>query len=419
MLQDYKSRCVAVIDNGLFVEIAVLLSKYFGKVYYYSPWEGSLPKSNQRLPGYGIPGVTRINEYWSIKNEVDLWVFPDLYFGQLQLELQSQGKRVWGSRLGEELELYRKDSKEYLKKLGIPIGKYEVVKGLDNLRTFLKTRKDQWVKVSTTRGDFETFHSIDYKNIEPRLDELEHTLGAKKSIMEFIVEEGIPDAVEIGFDGFTIDGNFPKKCLAGIEVKDCSYVGVFKDYKDMPKQILNVNNKLSSTLKKYGYKNWFCTEMRITKDGTGWVIDPLSRFGSPPGELVLMMYSNLPDIFWFGAEGKIIEPIPAGKYGAEILIQSSWVERNWQSVDFPKEIRDNVKLRNLCVIDGQHYVIPSNGVSGIGAVVCVGNSMEQVIKDVKEYAKQVQGYGIEIDESSLDEADKQYEKLEKFGVHLR
>lgn len=418
MLQDYSKKTVCVIDCGLFVEVAVLLSKYFGRVLYYSPWESSIPRSNTRLPGYGIPNVTRINEYWSIKEEVDLWVFPDLYFGQLQLELQSQGKRVWGSRLGEELELHRKESKEYLKKIGIPIGKYQVIKGLDMLREFLKKNDDQWVKVSTTRGDMETFHSIDYKNIEPRLDELEHTLGAKKSIMEFIVEEGIKDAIEIGFDGFTIDGNFPKKCMSGIEIKDCSYIGVFKDYKDMPKQIINVNNKLSDTLKKYGYKNWFCTEMRITKDGVGWVIDPLCRFGSPPGELVLLMYTNLPDIFWYGAEGKIIEPIPAGKFGAEILIQSAWVEHNWQAVDFPKEIRDNVKLRNFCMIDGKYYVIPLSGMSGIGAVVSIGNTMDEAIKKCKEYAKQIQGYGLEIHEDSLDDANDEIEKAKKFGVNL-
>ena len=40
MLQDYKDKVCAVVDNGLFVEFAVTMSKHFGKTYYYSPWEG-------------------------------------------------------------------------------------------------------------------------------------------------------------------------------------------------------------------------------------------------------------------------------------------------------------------------------------------------------------------------------------------
>ena len=34
---------------------------------------------------------------WSVKDEVDLWVFPDLQYAGLQLELESQGAAVWGA----------------------------------------------------------------------------------------------------------------------------------------------------------------------------------------------------------------------------------------------------------------------------------------------------------------------------------
>lgn len=418
MLKDYSKLSCIVVDNGLFVDLATTLAKSFGKVYYYSPWVGAFPKSNSMMPGKGIPGVTRCDDFWKIKDKVDLWVFPDVYFGSEQVELRSQGKRVWGSGFGEELELRRKESKEYLKKLGLNVGKYEVVTGLDKLRSYLKAKDNVWVKISTTRGDMETFHSSNYKNIEPRLDELEHSLGAKKKIMEFIVEDSIEDAVEVGYDGYTVDGQFPKKCMAGIETKARGYVGAFKDYKDMPKQIIEVNNKLSDTLRKYKYRNSFCVELRITKDGKAFCIDPLARLGSPPGDLVQLMYTNLPDILWFGAEGKCIDPIPAAKYGVELLLSSEWADKNWQAISFPPSIRDNVKLRNLTVIDGEYYVIPSHLGLGLGAVVAVGNTIDEAINKAKKYAKQIETYDIDFDENSLDEAVKQNEKLKKFGISL-
>jgi len=416
---DYSNKTVCIIDNGLFIELAVTLSKSFGKVYYHTPWVNAFPQSNTRLVGTGISGVERINHYWSIKDDVDLWVFPDIYCGDIQLELEAQGKRVWGSRMGDELELYRPETKEHLKKLGINIGSYKVITGMDNLREHLKEHDDQYVKVSTTRGDMETFKSKNYNLIEPKLDELEYKLGAKKSIMQWVVEDAIKDAVEIGYDGFTVDGQFPAHAMAGIEIKDKSYVGIFKEYAKMPKQILDVNEKVSETLKSYGYKNFFCCEMRITKDGKAWVIDPMCRFGSPPGELVQEMYSNLPDILWQGAEGVCVDPIPQAKFGAEVLIHSSWADKNWQPIDFPPELRANMKFRNLAIIKGKHYVVPQGvGLPEIGAVVATGDTQEEAIKKCKECCEQIEGYYIETYPDSLDEATAEEEKLKDFGIEI-
>lgn len=411
MLQDYKGKTCCVIDNGLFVGLAQTLSEYFGKVYYYSPWRGPFVKSNSRLTGVGVPGIIKIYDYWKVLDEVDLWIFPDIYWGDLQVYLESLGKRVWGTRYGETLELDRKETKKYFKEIGIPIGKYRVITGIDKLRDFLKDNDDQWVKTSLTRGDFETFHSVNYKNIEPKLDELEYNLGAKKNIYEFIVEEGIPGAVEVGYDGYTVDGEFPTKAMSGCEIKDKAYIGVFQDYQDMPQQMIDINSKLSETLKKYRYRNFFCAEIRI-KNGDPFVIDPMTRMGSPPGELIQVMYTNLPDIFWYGAEGKCIDPTPSGKYGAELLIYSSWADKSWQAIQFPPALKDNIKFRSLTVIKGEYYVVPQSvGLPEIGAVVAVGDTLKEAVDTVKEYAKHIEGYYIDMFPESLDEAEVEMGKL--------
>ncbi len=416
----YQSKSCCVVDNGLFVELAVTLAKNFGQVYYYSPWQGAFPKSNSLLVGSGLDEITRVNNIWPLLEEVDLWVFPDVYDGNLQHHLADDlGKHVWGSRLGDRLELDRLYSKKLLKSVGIPIGHYTHVKGLHNLREHLKTRDNQYVKISKTRGDMETFHAKDYSTIEPRLDELEHSLGAKKHTMDFVAEDAIDDAVEVGYDGYCVDGQFPAQAMCGIEIKDKGYVGVIRSQFDMPRAITSANLRIATTLEDYQYRNFLSLEMRITKDGTGYVIDPCMRMGSPPGELAQLMYTNLADILWYGSQGVLVEPQVAGKWGAELLIHSEWADKNWQAISFPEEIRENVKFRNLTKIGGRYYVVPQSvGLPEIGAVVATGSTMEEAIAKVHDLARQVNGYFVELFPDSLDSAQEEVDKLKDFGITL-
>ena len=419
MVQDYSKKTVCVVDNGLFIELAIMLSKSFGKVYYYSPWQSGFVKSNSIIIGEGVPNIERINYVFDIINKVDLWVFPDVYFSDMQVYLASIGKRVFGSRKGDELELYRKESKEHFKKLGLPVGKYAVVKGLDDLREYLKQHDNVYIKLSFTRGDTETFHSENYDNIEPKLDELEHTLGAVKHIKEFIVEDAIDDAVETGIDTICIDGKFPDHAMVGIEVKDKGYIGKIRKYSELPKEITHFNDVISDTLKKYKYRNFYSTEIRVTKEHKDFMTDLCSRAGSPPNELYQNMYLNLADIMWFGAEGECLDVEFKDEYGAEVLIISNWADKNWQAIEFPESIRDNVKLRNLTIINKKYYAAPQAvGIPEIGAVVASGKTMEEAIKNVQKLAEQVKGHYIEIPVSCLDSAQEELKKLEDFNIKL-
>lgn len=418
-MTDFKSKTCCVVDHGLFVELAVTLSKSFGRTYYYSPWEDGYPKSNALLVGTGIPGVTRLRSFWPVLDEIDIFVFPDVYLGPLQVHLESLGKRVWGSRIGEDLELDRVGSKEWSREAGIDIGPYKVVRGLDALRKHLERHDNQFVKISATRGDMETFRSKNYPLIEPRLDELEHKLGAKKYNMEFIVEDEIPDAVEIGYDGYCIDGKFPKQAMAGIEVKDKGLVMKTLPYNSLPEEIRSVNQKLGPAFREFKYRGFFSSEIRITRDHKAYLIDPCARMGSPPGELYQLMVSNWADIVWEGSTGTIVEPVFRAKWGAELLLISDWANDNWQAVQFPKSIRDNVKLRNLAVINGKYYSVPQvSAHSEMGAVVALGDTMEEAIKECKRLAEKVEGHYVDVIPGCLDQAEGEFEKLKEFGIKV-
>jgi hypothetical protein len=411
-MTDYSNKTVCVLDMGLFVEWAILLAREFKTVYYYMPWESSFPKSNPLLVGVGLPGVRRIKEFWSILDEIDLFVCPEFYFGTLQVYLEQIGKRVWGSRIAEQLELDRVGSKEFCKELGIPIGPYQAIKGLDALREYLREHDDQYVKVSLTRGDMESFYSKNYSLIEPRLDELEHNLGAKKKIMQFIVEQAITPAVETGYDGYTVDGSFPKGAMFGIEIKDKGYIITATEYDKLPNAVVSVNDKLGKAFSNAHYRGFWSTEVRVTPDGVGYSIDPCTRAGSPPSEIYMNLVTNWPDILWEGAGGVLVEPEFSASWGAELLLISEWADKNWQAIEFPSELRDQVKLRNACIIEGRYYVVPQwVGCPEIGAVVGIGDTRDEAVAAVRKAAEQVEGHYVSVCSECLDEAAAEFDKL--------
>lgn len=268
-----KSKSALIYDYGTFLPLAQRLSKDFGKVMYFTPWESKSPQFKLTLPGKDVPGVTRVNKFFDYIDEADVIIFPDCTNSDLQLHLEACGYNVFGSRNGCELEQDRVLSKEIFKKAKLPVGPYEVIKGIDKLRKYLKTHEDVFIKVDCMRGDFESFKSCNYEYISTKLDNIEHILGRAKNEVEFIVEEELPDKVEVGYDGYCIDGKFPKKTLFGIEIKDLGYIGVFTDHNKLPEPVHLINDALIPYFTKYQYRNFFSTEVRVGKDKKGYPID--------------------------------------------------------------------------------------------------------------------------------------------------
>jgi hypothetical protein len=82
-MSDYSTKSVAVCDNGIFSALAETLSASFGKVYYTAPWISAFPSSYQLEVGEGFPNFERVHDIWEIVDDVDLFVFPDLFQGPL------------------------------------------------------------------------------------------------------------------------------------------------------------------------------------------------------------------------------------------------------------------------------------------------------------------------------------------------
>jgi muramidase (phage lysozyme) len=129
------------------------------------------------------------------------------------------------------------------------------------------------------------------------------------------------------------------------------------------------------------------------------------------------MIKNLPDILWYGSEGKVIEPDIPSKYGAELVIHSDWVKDHPLKVEYPEEIADKVKLRYRSEFNGETWIMPQLADDpGVGAVVEHGNDLEEVIEKCKETAAKIQGHQVENFSRSFPVALEKIKKLKSLGI---
>lgn len=406
-MTDLSNKTCLCRDHGSFLPVARRFSRDFKETYYYTPWEhGGASTSNDLTIGFGIPGISRVRRFWNCVDfgKPDLIVFCDCDEGDTQEHLRRIGHRMWGSGVGGDLELFRWELADLMKKVGLPVppGR-ERIFGFKALREYLKTHKNKFIKYSLCRADFETFHHEEYFLSEPVLDFHEHKLGFKKDLIEFTVWDEIPNAREVGYDGYCVDGEFPKKVLYGVEHKDLGYFGRMTAYKDLPESLRFVNEKLAPTLKRIGYRGPLSTEVREADEP--YLVDVTARYPSPPSEAYGELFTNFSEIAWHGAGGELIDPIPAAECVCQLILTSSWAEKDYLPIDVPKEIEQWVKWKNLCRTDGHYKVIPVyGGLQEVGGVVAYADTVKKAKDLCVERAKQVRGVEIRFDESALDKA---------------
>lgn len=383
-MKDVKDVTCCVYDHGLFLPLALKLAKTYKRVFYFSPWEEGFSTVNKAIIGDGFDEIERCESIWDIKSEVDLFVFPDIHHSGEQLELESQGFKVWGSRKGDSLELMRHQFHKVLGEIGLDVAKFESVHGLTRLTEYLRDKKDKYIKLSKYRGSFETFHWRSW-------DEDNHWLciwgvrfGPAKDKLNFMVFDAIETDLEIGGDTFCIDGQWPSTMIHGLEFKDKGYLGSVTKRQDMPEQIQKVLDAFSPILNEYRYRNFWSMELRVVGD-KAYFIDPTCRGGLPSLSSQMELWSNLADIMWFGSDGQDIEPIPTAKFSAECALSMKGEKNAWGKVVVPDELKDWMNLASACEIDGVICFPPDNSHDEeIGWLVATGDTIQETIETMKE-----------------------------------
>lgn len=417
------TKTVLVYDRGMYLKIAERLARDFKTVYYYNPMvKGQeFPKYEDAQIGANledIEKVIRIEDFFDYYDEIDLFVFPGNNDSDLSDFLIREGKRVWASGKADQLELDRSGTLDYLKELGLATPDYEQVNGLDNLREYLKTHKDVFVKLNLHRGTQETFHSPRYELVIDVLNHLEEVLGPVKNRIVFYVFKPIK-GVELAFDGYSVNGQFPERVLLGVEVKDMGYGGRIKKYKDLYPEVLKFNNAISETLKVNNYRNFISPEMRVDeKTGVGYMTDCCCRQPSPVSEVYYELITNFSEVLWNGGNNEFTEAIYSAEFAMTLIISCDFAMEHWASIYFPKEISKWVKLRNYTYEDGTYRIAPNRLDKNdcIGVVVAIGNSFDDCAKKLNKCAEMIEGNRIKIPCAVVGDVEKEIAKAESIGI---
>lgn len=403
------------VDFGLFLPMARRLAKDFKRTLYHCPAAEGFPTINRCIIGQGFPEIEKADDLWKAIHESDLVVFPDINCSDLQLELERQGKPVWGARAGDSLEIYRQKFHKVLAHVGLPVPTFKVIHGLTKLRDHLKTVEDKYIKISKYRGSLETTHWRTWALDEGWIDGLAVKFGPAKEIIPFLVFDKIETDIEIGSDTYCVDGQWPSHMLNGVEHKDKGYLGVVTPKEDMPEHLTDVLDAFSPILKDYRYRCQWSTEVRV-KDDVGFFTDPTCRGGLPSTSSQLVLWENFAEIIWLGAHGELVDPKPAAKYSAECMISGKSNADQWAVIEVPKELRDWTNFGNCCQIDGRICFPPDGGTSGdSGWLFAIGDTIEEVIDSLQDHAHSLPD-GLEANTDSMIELLKELHEAEKQDV---
>ncbi len=410
-----SNKTCLVWDWGLFTEQAARLARDLAKVYYYVPWESAFPKIENSLIGQDFDGLIRVSDFWKYVDKVDFIFIPDNLTGGLVEFLKAKGYKVAGPGQAEILELNRVFGRKIQKNLGLPTQKTFVLKGLQNLREFLRKSKEQYfVKLNTFRGTIETFRHIDWESSEPLLDHIAYETGPEQHILEFLAEE-ILDGIESGGDHIFFENEILYPTMYGFELKGAGYIGKIVNENEYPKVLKIIDDKLKVILQKLNYRFFYSTEVIVTKDKKSYLIDPCIRLAAPVvSALQTEIIENYTEVVYGLATGEKVIPKYKAKYGGGVAFESEWAQNHWLKVSFPKELRQWIKFRMASKFGDAYYAVP--GFTSICSIIAIGNSPEEVIEQVKERSEYVKAYLLEKNLSGLEKIKEIIKDAKNYGI---
>lgn len=399
--------------------MAQRLARDYAKVYYWTPTERDCPLIREACIGDGFPGVERVFTIREVRDKVDLLCCPDIGFSDLQLDLLDMGIPVWGAREADSLESDRGKFLKVLAKTDLPVPPHKIILGLTNLSLHLRNEEDKYIKIDKFRGDWETLHWTNWREMEGTLDSYAVRFGPLKEQITFYVFDPIDTEIEDGVDAYCIDGQWPKTVLKGYEAKDKAYLGTIQKFEDVPDQVRVANDVFGPILAKYGYRGFFSTEVRVTKDGKSFFIDPTCRAGSPPSQVQEELFTNYGEIIWRGSNGELIDPEPAAQFGVQAAIAIDGDRSDWNSIVFPEELARWVKCGFCCMPDERTSFPPITeyNTSELGYLCAIGDTILEAIENLRKH-RDLLPDGVKCEFNSLSDLLKEVENAEESGMEF-
>lgn len=400
---------IAVIDNGLYTSQAEALNdKGQNEVIFCKPWAKPFPMIEDYAVGHGFGTLQKELYFFDHILSADMIVNFDVSNNDLihYLRQMHKDKSIFGAGLGERLENDRVLFKEWLTKLGLPVGPYKVIKGITSLGNFLQENPNKFIKTNIFRNDMESFYFGKWDDDKYLLDEKAMTLGMLKESYIFIVEDPIECKCELGFDGFFTNGQYIPFTY-GPEIAKNLYVGkVITDINELPECMTNTLEGIQGLLTRMDYRGALSTEERIISTDKSYFIDFCARIPAPLGQIYPVAIKNWAELVYKIGKKEDVEVKCDVQYvGAFALSDEHAIDHNVK-IKVDEKHLDSIRFQTVAQNKDGYFAIKGN--TSVCVMVASGESPEEVLRKLKECKDYVDGYGLEKDD--VDGIDRQFEE---------
>lgn len=402
-------------DFGLYLSHYLHLAEEGNSIRYYTPWQSGFPKFENFAIGAGFNRIKKVLYFFEHVKWADMITCFDVGTGDLVSHLREHGYVVLGNgREGEDLEQNRWKLKQLMKQLGLPVQHTARIQGTNGLRDYLKKNPHKFVKVDIFRGSegMESFKAESLEDVELRIDRIETDLGPYKDIYQFIVEDEIEDAVEPGWDLWFNGNEFVKPYLYAWEFQKASYLGKFVE--EMPKPLQTVADKLAPYLRSIDYRGPISTEVRVTKDGTPYLIDICSRLPAPCSAVYSIAIKNYTELLYNVATKRKVRIEPTAQYVSIYPFETETAKKNWVKLNFDSGDK-TVALQHTSKVNGSYYAVP--GSETVLVLCAVGNTISEVKSKLEKNSEGLDADGLNKN-MSLDNLWKELDKASDYGLSI-
>lgn len=418
-----SNKKLLIIDRGHYTDVAMHCGK-FCETYYNVLTADPYENSPRAQIGKGLPGVKWVGSYEEVLDRVDAVFFTDVYDGKKQEFLRSKGYPVCGCGASEKAELKKDFFFEEMDRAGLPVPDTYRAEGLDDLWEYLKDKKpgEYFIKSAEQyRGDWETEKFYNRHQLKLLINNKRQQLGEERAKeIELLVQRKIESEVEVGVDGFSLNGRMPKNSAIGYEIKDEGIIErIFPEY---PENIQAVLDKMTPMYRRLGGDaGSYSLEMRITGDGDIYPLDATKRCANPPTALLCKMYGkSYVEALFALASGEMPELRPEHEYGAEIVLYSKWLgEDNELHIGCPDGAPlDWLALKSAVRKGGQYYRVPNDNCGNLGSVRETGKTWEDAAKKAVARIDELDIAALDCKRGLFDEAEKAIKAGRKFGIEF-
>lgn len=385
---------LSIDPGGLYAEQANALWEKGDTVKYWTSWQAD-QKFDWHSIGLGFGNLEKVKYAAEWYSWADSYFFPDVT-GQDELSFLKTiypNKSFFGCGLAHKLEQDRWGLKKVLKDINIKFSQSERIIGIDKLRHYLILNKNKFIKISTFRGDVESFYAKDDKSVDLKLDEIANSWGPYKNKIEFICEDTIDSDVEIGADLIFNGIDYLKPYIYGYEVHKGMYFGRVSD--TLPPLLKDGMDKLKPVLKKLDYRSCISTEIKCVSKTESFFLDITCRLPSPLCALYNEYILNWREVVYKTGLKQDVKLNIKHKYVGAMPLNSYNGINHFIKIDVDKKDREHIKFVVVGENDGSYYSI--KGTEKICVIIAGGETVQEVIDIIKKYSGKVNADGLDKD----------------------